>query len=260
MEDALGVMSETLREAGHRAVVVADENSLVDREAAWRAGIGFGGKNSNVLLPGQGSWFVLGAVVTDAALASTGPPASEECGSCRRCLDGCPTGAIVAPGVVDAGRCLSWLLQRPGSFPLAYRKVLGDRIYGCDDCQEVCPPSRRTEARSEVGPDSTWLDALELLGLDDEALLERCGRWYIPGRDPNVVRRNLLIVVGNSRYPGSDVRTMLGHYVEGPDPILSEHATWALQQLGLSGTHSGVAVPVAVGQRPSAVSSADLDV
>ena len=110
-----------------------------------------------------------------------------------------------------------------------------------------------------MGPASTWLDALELLGLDDEALLERCGRWYIPGRDPNVVRRNLLIVVGNSTHPGPEVRTVLGHYVEGPDAILSEHASWALQQLGLAGSHPGVAVAVAVGRRMTALTVASDD-
>lgn len=231
MEGALEKVADRLRLEGHRAVVVSDENSLVDREAAWRAGIGFAGKNSNVLLPGHGSWFVLGAVVTDARVGALSPPVADGCGGCTRCLDGCPTGAIVAPGVVDARRCLAWLLQQPGSFPLEYRPVLGDRIYGCDDCQEVCPPSRREESRAASGPPSTWLDALRLLEFDDDQLLEQCGRWYLPGRDVNVVRRNLLVVVGNSGQASDPVRVVLRRYAGGGDPILAEHAKWALERL-----------------------------
>jgi epoxyqueuosine reductase len=256
LESALAVIADRLRADGHRAVVVSDENSLVDREAAWRAGIGFSGKNSNVLIPGHGSWFVLGAVVTDARLRPARPPVAEECGGCRRCLDGCPTGAIVAPGVVDARRCLAWLLQRPGSFPLEYRRALGDRIYGCDDCQEVCPPSRREEARAQPGPPATWLDALELLSLDDDQLLESCGRWYLPGRDVNVVRRNLLVVIGNSAVgssgvgpsPSGQVRAVLDRYMASGDPILAEHAKWALDQIEdpRSSLEVGVQAPPAV--------------
>jgi epoxyqueuosine reductase len=174
---------------------------------------------------------VLGAVVTNAALPRLHQPVSDQCGSCRRCLDGCPTQAIVAPGVVDARRCLAWLLQQPGSFPLEYRSALDDRIYGCDDCQEVCPPSRREESRSGGGPTTTWLDALALLELDDDGLLEHCGRWYLPGRDVNVVRRNLLIVVGNRAGPSDSVRAVLDRYRRSSDPILAEHAAWALDQV-----------------------------
>ena len=140
---ALETMAEPLRAAGHRALVSADENGLVDRAAAHRAGIGWWGKNSNILVPGAGSLVVLGAVVTDAHLVLADPePAADGCGSCRQCLDGCPTGAIVAPGTVDARRCLAWLVQADGVFDPDYRVALGDRIYGCDDCSEVCPPNR----------------------------------------------------------------------------------------------------------------------
>ena len=162
---ALEAIAETLRAEGHRAVVSADENGLVDRAAAHRAGIGWWGKNSNLLVPGLGSLVVLGAVVTDAPLVDADPAAvADGCGSCRRCLDGCPTGAIVAPGTVDARRCLAWLVQADGVFDPDYRVALGDRIYGCDDCSEVCPPNRvrvrlaeRTRARPQdplAGPAS----------------------------------------------------------------------------------------------------------
>lgn len=140
---ALEAIAVELRSQGHRAVVSADGNGLVDRAAAHRAAVGWWGKNSNLLVPGAGSLVVLGAVVTDARLVSSDPePVADGCGPCRRCLDGCPTGAIVAPGTVDARRCLAWLVQADGVFDPAYRSALGDRIYGCDDCSEVCPPNR----------------------------------------------------------------------------------------------------------------------
>src|SRR5690606_28594835 len=126
---ALRAVAGELKAAGWRARVLADDNALVDREAAYRAGLGWYGKNANLLLPGRGSWFVLGSVVTDAPLARTAEPVADGCGACTRCLDGCPTGAIVAPGVVDARRCLAWLLQVEGPFPREHRVVLGDRLY-----------------------------------------------------------------------------------------------------------------------------------
>ncbi len=136
---ALGAVADRVRREGWQARVLADDNALVDRAAAYRAGLGWWGRNTTLLLPGAGSWFVLGSVVTDAPLPPTGSPVPDGCGPCRRCLAACPTGALVAPGVLDARRCLAWLVQAPGVFPVEHRVALGDRLYGCDDCQEVCP-------------------------------------------------------------------------------------------------------------------------
>lgn len=254
---ALQHIADRLISAGYRAVVLADDNALVDRAAAVRAGIGWYGKSSNVLLPGQGSWFLLGSVLTDAELPTADKPLEDGCGSCQRCLDGCPTQAIIAPGVLDARRCLAWLLQAQGEFPREFRMALGDRIYGCDECQEVCPPSRRTESQSpprdravnavnavnvehaeNADTDSqvpgSWVDLHWLLSASDEELLSQVGRWYIPAREPRYVRRNALVVLGNSPQPiSSALKVLLESYLDNPDDLLVAHATWAAAQLGL---------------------------
>ena len=229
----LAAVGEALRTEGWRARVLVDDNALVDRAAAHRAGIGWWGKNANLLVPGLGSWYVLGSVVTDAPLVPTSGPQPDGCGPCRRCLDGCPTGAITAPGVVDARRCLSWLLQAEGPFPREHRVALGDRLYGCDDCQEVCPPNRR----APVGPPSDaarpWVSLLALLDGDDAAVLAQVGRWYIPKREARYVRRNALVVLGNVGDPADPaVVAALERHLRHDDPLLRAHAVWAARRLG----------------------------
>jgi epoxyqueuosine reductase len=235
LEEALRKLADVLKRAGWAARVVFDDNALVDRAAAERAGVGWFGKNSNVLLPGLGSWFLLGSVVTDAPLP-VGTPVEEGCGPCNRCLGSCPTGALVAPGVLDARRCLAWLLQAPGVFPFEYRAALGGRIYGCDDCQDACPANRlaarlsASEANSDQSPttDEAEVDLLELLASSSPALLARHGRWYIPERDPRYLRRNALIALGNVADGQSpDVQATLERYLDDPDDLLRAHAIWA---------------------------------
>ena len=230
---------------GHRACVVADQNHLVDRAVAHRAGLGWYGRNANLLLPGRGSWYVLGTVLTDAELADAPRPGPVEdgCGTCDRCAPACPTGAIVAPGVVDARRCLSWSLQTRGPFPRDQRVALGDRIYGCDECQEVCPPNRRELRRSAPegrgdpvplgDPERAWVPVLELLDADDATLLARYGRWYVPDREARYLRRNALVVLGNvgdGRSPA--VRSALARALASHDPLLRSTAVWSARRLG----------------------------
>jgi epoxyqueuosine reductase len=262
LKEALASVAAHLKRNGYRARVLADDNGLVDREVAHRAGLGWFGKNANLLRPGAGSWFVLGSVVTNAPLPVNEEPIADRCGACRRCIDGCPTAAIVAPGVIDAGRCLAWLVQAPGTFPRVHREALGARIYGCDDCQEVCPPNLRSDAArgraratqegrapelagashdsAEGGfpsddPHRTgaWVSLLDLLDADDETLLARHGRWYLAGRDPRWLRRNALIAVANAGDPADpDVVAALERYLGDPDPMLRAHTVWACRRLG----------------------------
>jgi len=234
LREALGRVAGRLEADGWQARVVADDNALVDRPAAVRAGIGWYGKNANVLIPGRGSWFVLGSVVTDAPLPE-GQPMGDGCGSCQRCLDSCPTGAIVAPGVVDARRCLAWLVQAPGAIPVEFRESIGGRLYGCDDCQEVCPVGRSERDGEDFGAPAADRDAFEILLASDEELLEHFGAWYIADRDPRYLRRNALVAMANSAPTGDDqAAALIGRYLSDPDPLLRAHAVWAAARVGRS--------------------------
>lgn len=242
LRTGLGAAADVLRQHGYRAMITADQNGLVDRAAAHRAGLGWWGKNANLLLPGAGSWFVLGAVVTDAELPVAESTVPDGCRTCTRCVEACPTGAIVDDGVIDARRCLAWLVQDVGVFPRAHRVALGDRIYGCDDCQDVCPPGRR-DLRDHRDPvpaglgdeAEAWVPILELLAASDDELLDQFGRWYIPRREPRYLRRNALLVLGNvgdARDPAH--RSALERWTADDDELLRAHAVWAAARLGLS--------------------------
>jgi epoxyqueuosine reductase len=224
-------------------VVVADSNALVDRNAAWLAGLGWYGKNANLLVEGTGSWYVIGAVVTDAELGPAGEPVADRCGSCSACIERCPTAALVAPGVLDARRCIAWLVQAAEPIPVELRAAIGDRIYGCDICQEVCPPNRvalRRGPPAGPGPGAEpWVDVAWILSAPDPELLDRYGRWYIAGRDPDVIRRTALVVLGNiggaaGTGAGGEVAALLERYVTHPNPLLRAHAVWAARRLGLA--------------------------
>ena len=234
LKDSLSVVAERLRQDGHRAVVFADDNAMVDRESAWLAGLGWFGKNANILLPGHGSFFVIGCVITTAALPIA-TPIDDGCGACSRCIPACPTGAIVKEGVIDANKCLAWLLQKPGIFDREYRVALHDRIYGCDDCQTVCPPTRRTALIESTEQLESVVEILAWLSMDDETLNASCQRWYVHKRDMTWIRRNLLIVLGNIAEPSNpDVVDAIRKYVSDSRSELRAHAVWAAARLGLT--------------------------
>ncbi|MHB1786833.1 MAG: tRNA epoxyqueuosine(34) reductase QueG [Acidimicrobiales bacterium] len=234
---ALDDMASLVVAAGWQAVVRVDDNSLVDKEAAVQAGLGWYGKNTLVLIPRHGSWFVLGSVITNAPLPTTTTTLVDGCGSCSRCISACPTGAIIEPGVLDARRCLAWLLEAPGPFPLQWRKALGGRIYGCDDCQEACPPNRagprRTTPPAAQSGDQAWVDLTEVLASSDAQIISGLGRWYIPRRQARYVRRNALVALGNVGNPGDPrVTGALTQALENSDALVRAHAVWACAQLG----------------------------
>ena len=238
----LEAVAEELRRRGATAVVLVDDNRMVDRAAAHRAGLGWFGKNTNLLLGELGSWFVLGSIVTDAVIeeadGAAAEPMADGCGTCVRCQVACPTGALDTAGELDARRCLAWLLQADGVFPAEHREALGGRVYGCDDCQTVCPPNTRhvrLHPSPPAGSDArTHVDLLWMLSATDDELMERLGRWYIPRRRPEYLRRNALVALGN--VADSDdpaVVAAVERSLQAPEEIVRAHAVWAARCLGL---------------------------
>ncbi|WP_428119407.1 tRNA epoxyqueuosine(34) reductase QueG [Candidatus Poriferisodalis sp.] len=251
-EDAYGALAaglericEVLRNRGCAAVAVSDDNRLVDRAAAARAGLGWLGRNTMLLSDELGSWTVLGAVVTTAVLPVAGAPQPDGCGSCRRCSVACPTGALDVAGVLDANRCLAWMLQATGSFPAEFRVALGDRLYGCDDCQVVCPYNEALGPTADASRQPVQLrdraaasrapcvDVIGLLQMSDEQLMATFGHWYIPRRRPEYLRRNALVVLGNvADRDAPDVERVLRQALASTSAVVAAHAVWAARRLG----------------------------
>ena len=224
---ALGRMADALSAAGHRAEVVCDDNRLVDRAVAVRSGIAWWGRSAMALAPGVGPWMLVGSVVTDAELDPT-PPMVRDCGTCDACIPACPTGAIVAPGVVDARRCIAALLQRPGPIPREFRRAVGDRWYGCDDCLAACPPGSRLLGTATARRGRVRM--LDVLAAADRPLRDGHAHFYVPRNDARYLRRNAIVVLGNHPEPGADL--VLAGYLGHRDPLLREHAAWALGTVG----------------------------
>jgi epoxyqueuosine reductase len=224
--DALG------RRLGGRYRVLVDANQHVDREGAARAGVGFYGKNTMLITRKHGSWVVLGTLVTDVDI-ETSAPLELDCGSCTLCIDACPTGALDDPGVVDSTKCLSYWTQAPAAIPEPYREELGAQVYGCDICQDVCPWNRGIEKRrggAALSPEAEPVVSLvEWLQADGDELRRRYDRLYFPRNDPRYLRRNALVAAGNSG--DATLAEAVRAYAEGDDPLLREHAEWALARL-----------------------------
>ena len=234
--DAYAALREKLDALGKRLGgayrVLVDENQHVDREGAARAGVGFYGKNTLLITRRYGSWVVLGTLVTDVVIEPNAP-LELDCGSCTLCIEACPTGALDEPGVVDSTRCLSYWTQSSEAIPEPYREELGAQAYGCDICQDVCPWNRGIEKRrAEDAPPAgaepvvslrEWLDA------PGEELRTRYDRLYFPRNDPRYLRRNALVAAGNSGE--ATLVESVRRYAENGDPLLREHAEWALARL-----------------------------
>jgi epoxyqueuosine reductase len=225
--DALG------RRLGGEYRVLVDENDHVDREGAARAGVGFYGKNTMLITRRHGSWVVLGTLVTDVEIEHSAP-LELDCGSCTLCIEACPTGALDEPGVLDSTRCLSYWTQAPEPIPEPYREHLGAQVYGCDICQDVCPWNRGVEKRragEPAPPDAEpHVSLVDWLEQDDDELRRRYERLYFPRKDPHYLRRNALVALGNAGDP--DLRPLAEAYAADDDPLLREHAEWAVSRIG----------------------------
>ncbi|HVH51193.1 MAG TPA: tRNA epoxyqueuosine(34) reductase QueG, partial [Gaiellaceae bacterium] len=190
--DALG------RELGGEYRVLVDANQHVDREGAARSGVGFYGKNTLLITRTHGSWVVLGTLVTDVELEPT-PRLDLDCGSCRLCIDACPTGALDEPGTLDSTKCLSYWTQSAQEMPAAYRAKLGAQVYGCDICQDVCPWNRGVEKRRSDVPvkGEPHVSLVDWLQMDEDELRARYARLYVPRNDGGLLKRNALIAAEN---------------------------------------------------------------
>ena len=210
-----------------------DDGPMLDRAAANRSGLGWFGKNTNILTPQLGSWVFLGQIITDLAIEPD-PPLSKTCGSCVRCIDACPTGAIVAPYVIDNSRCISHLtIENRGPIPVELRPKMLDWVFGCDICQEVCPVNRKATPTPErafqnVGLDS--LDLVELLQLSEEQFRQRFQGTPIMRAKRTGLQRNACVALGNLK--DQSAIPALVDALENAEPLVQCHAAWALGQIG----------------------------
>ena len=227
VREVLDQIAEALESAGDRFEIVYDDNRLIDRALAVRAGVAWRGKSTMVLTPGAGPWILLGSVVTDAELATT-QPMRRTCGTCDACIPACPTDAIIAPGVLDARRCIAAVLQRRGTIDRTLRSAIGGRIYGCDECLTACPPGRHALMARDTTLD--WLSPELILTSSDEELESMVTHWYVPSRRMRFVRRNALVALGNTGDEAS--RDVLSAYLGHEDELLGGHAAWAVGRIG----------------------------
>jgi epoxyqueuosine reductase len=243
-----------LRERGFTAKTYVDHGWMLDRAAAARAGLGWLGKNTNLLVPGVGSNVLLAEIVTSAPL-ETDAPLKKTCGGCDACLRVCPTGALVAPGVLDNRRCISfWTIEHRGVIPLDIRPLIGDWIFGCDLCQEICPVNTRPAApdptaRAAFGPAIEARPRLEeLLTLDDAAFRGRFRESALWRTRRAGLLRNVCIALGNVADRGS-VPALTGA-LNDAEPLVRGHAAWALGRLG--GTRARAALDAALSREADA--------
>lgn len=213
---------------------VVDTAPLLERDFARRAGLGWFGKNTMLLNKRFGSYFFLGALLTNLELACDSPHATAHCGTCTACLDACPTNAFVAPGILDSRRCISYLtIENRDDIAEELRPGLGNWLFGCDVCQEVCPWNRKAPAGVEPllqeRPDLEKVDLIELLGLSEEEFRHRFRGTALMRTKRRGLLRNAALVLGNTG--GSDVLPALRRALDDREPMVREAARWAIEQI-----------------------------
>ena len=243
-DDYHGVIKERLRrfadglpDLAGRPVstrVFVDDGPMNDRAAAERAGIGWFGKNTNILTLSHGSWVFLSQVITDLDLVPDAP-LKKTCGSCVRCIDDCPTGAIIAPYVLDNRRCISFLtIELRGAIPREMRPLVGDWVFGCDICQEVCPVNRKAAVSQDPAfkkrHDFDAPELLPLLEMDEEGFRGRFRDSPIKRAKLVGMQRNVCVALGNIGDPAAV--PALVRALAHREPLVRRHAAWALGRIG----------------------------
>lgn len=232
LQKLAGLIEAAIGPFGYR--VFSDSAPVLEKALAAKAGLGWIGKHSNLIHREAGSWFFLGEIYTDLDLP-VDQPVKDNCGTCTACLDICPTQAIVAPYQVDARRCISYLtIELHGAIPEEFRPLLGNRIYGCDDCQLVCPWNRfgRLTEEADFLPRHGLATAqlVELFGWDEETFLRRTEGSAIRRIGYERWLRNLAVALGNAPV-SPEVANALQSRENLPSPLIQEHIRWALKRL-----------------------------
>ena len=215
-----------------------DTGPILERELAQRAGLGWFGKNTMLINPSRGSFFFIGALFSSLDLEPDAPFAPDHCGTCTRCIDACPTDAIREPRVLDATRCISYLtIEHRSAIPETVREAIGGLVFGCDICQDVCPWNVRFSRAPGAGrlaprDDRVSPDLAELLGLNDAEFRDRFRGSAITRTKRRGLARNIAVALGNRRASEpDDVNALTAARDHDADPIVREHAAWALAQI-----------------------------
>ena len=238
MIERLGELHRWLEtEVGHAVAGKAyvDTGPILERDLARKAGMGWIGKNTMLINPRLGSFFFLGELLVALDVEPDEPFVADHCGTCTRCLDACPTGALVAPGVMDARRCISYLtIELKGAIPEALRAGVGEHVYGCDVCQDVCPWNVRFAHTLEdpaLAP-RAQIEAAEMLALDEAEFRERYRGTAVTRAKRRGLARNAAVALGN-RGDASALPVLERAASEDPDPVVREHAAWAIEAMAL---------------------------
>ena len=238
--DVLGERLKSLAEfvnqlggAGIRSLWYADTGPLLERDFAQRAGLGFVGKHTNLISRQLGNWFFLSEIITTVELEPD-LPEKNHCGNCTRCISACPTDAITAPFQLDARKCISYLtIELKGSIPIEFRKAIGNRIYGCDDCLAACPWNKfaregklmMAHAREELNSP----DLIELLSLDENGFKSRFAGSPILRTKRRGLLRNVCVALGN--VGDESALPALEKSAQDSEPLIAEHARWAISEI-----------------------------
>jgi epoxyqueuosine reductase len=218
---------------GTRSFWYVDTGPLLERDLAQRAGLGFVGKHTNLISRRLGNWIFLAEIITTVRFEPDAPE-KNRCGTCTRCLDACPTRAITGPFQLDARRCISYLtIELKGPIPMELRPAIGNRIYGCDDCLAVCPWNKFARAgklmQDQARPDLDQPDLIELLSLDDAGFKRRFAATPIARTKRRGLLRNVCVALGN--VGDTTVLPSLHRAASDTEPLVAEHARWAMQQI-----------------------------
>lgn len=213
--------------------VFVDTAPIMEKPLAQKAGLGWQGKHTNLVSRSGGSWLFLGAIVTTAALEPD-PPERDHCGRCRRCLDVCPTAAFPAPYQLDARRCIAYLtIEHRGHIDRSFRRAIGNRVFGCDDCLAVCPWNKfARQAKDQelaLKGDTANPELSELLSLDDRAFRTKFAGTPVKRTGRDRIIRNALIAAGNAR--DKDLAPLVARHLDDPAPIVRAMAVWALGEI-----------------------------